>query len=517
MEDKKTTEEIVEAAGSESLEAQASEAAEEAVNEVAETAEEAVETVNEASETAEEAVETAAEDVKEAEASAEEATEETVEAAEKEAAEAVEAAEEAAEETAEAVKEEVGAAKAETENKEKGSPVKEPPIIKKKKKLDKTNIIVIAVCAVIVIACLVFVGFKSGWFKVKDHGKITVGDYSRIEVLNSAVEVTDEMVDQYIDSILQSQSVTEEETEGVVEEGDTVNIDYVGTLKETGEAFDGGTATGYSLTVGSGTMIPGFEDGIIGAEIGSTITVDVTFPDEYANNPDLAGAEASFTITINSRSVTVVPELTDEFVKNYSANYLETQLNTVEELKAYVYDFIYTNYLHNAMFEDLQTKATVESYPEEEEAMLVQYSLESLDYYASMYGTTAAEYAAMYGFASAEEYALDEAHYYLDTIMLVDKIIKDKHVTWTDEQLDQSIALYMSRNGYSETYTLEEFKERSGETWLYLYTNLEFKFNLAMEALEDNVVFVDEKTEPETESTEAASDAAADEETTAAE
>ena len=399
----------------------------------------------------------------------------------------------------EALDAEVEKAEVIADTEKKGSSVKEPPIIKKKKKLDKTNVIVIVVCAVIVLACLAFVGYKSGWFTPKQKAKIEVEDYSKIEVLNSAVEVTDDTVQQYITNILQTQSETTQVTEGVVMDGDQLNIDYVGKLASTGEEFNGGSAQGQSLTIGSGMMIDGFESGLIGAEIGKTKTIQVTFPADYQST-ELAGQAATFDVTINYKSETVVPELTDEFVKNYSSNYLEKQLNTVEELEEYVHDYIYHYYLHTAMFEDLQTKGKSISYDEEAEAMLTQYSKDSIDYYAAMYQTTADEYAVMYGYANADEYAKEEAHYYLDTIMLVDKIIKDKKIKWTDEDLDQSLALYMARNGYSDQYTLEEFKTQSGETWLYLYENLEFKFDLAMEALEPNVVFVDQKTEPETSS-----------------
>ena len=145
---------------------------------------------------------------------------------------------------------------------------KEPPIIKKKKKLDKINVIVITVCAVIVLACLAFVGYKSGWFKMKQKAKIEMDDYSVIEVLKADVEVTDEAVDEYITkNILQKMARTEEVTEGVVADGDQLNIDYVGTLTETGEVFEGGSAQGQSLTIGSGTMIDGFESSLVGAEI----------------------------------------------------------------------------------------------------------------------------------------------------------------------------------------------------------------------------------------------------------
>ncbi len=471
----------------------------------AETAEK--DTAEEAAETEKETEDTEGKEDEEAEDA--ETEEETAEEAEgvsaEESEESDKETEEDTEETEEADKEneesEDTDEESEDTNEESEEADEEAPIIKKK--MDKTNVIVIVVAAVVVAACLLFVAFKSGWIKApdwgifKEKGKQTIENYDTIEVLKSDVEVSDETVQQYISSILQSQSTTKQIKEGVVKQGDQLNIDFVGKLVETGKEFQGGSAKDRSLTIGSGMMIDGFESGLIGAEIGSTKTIQVTFPENYQEK-SLAGKPATFDVTINYKNETVVPELTDEFVQSYSANYLEKQLNTVAELEQYVKDYLYNYYLHSAMFAELQKKQTVTAYDEDKEEMLMKYSKEALEYYAAMNGTEPDKLAAMYGMSSVEEYAKAEAHQYLDSIMLVDQIIKDKNITWTQEQLDQSIALYMARNGYSERYTLDEFKEESGETWLYLYENLEFKFDLAMEALEPNVKLVDKKSEPET-------------------
>jgi len=95
---------------------------------------------------------------------------------------------------------------------------------------------------------------------------VTLGEYKGIEVSVDAPVVTDEYLDSYIDYVLQSNMVTTEITDRPVEEGDIVNIDYEGKID--GVAFDGGTAQGYDLTIGSGTFIDGFADGLIGAETG---------------------------------------------------------------------------------------------------------------------------------------------------------------------------------------------------------------------------------------------------------
>ena len=474
------------------------------------------ETVEEAKETAEGAVEAAAETVE----AAEEAVEETVEAAEdavQEAEAAVNAAEEKVEEAAEKVEE-----AAEKLEKAKGK-TKEMPVIKKKKKLDKTNVIVIVVCAVIVLACLGFVAFKLGWIKFPEkpvEAEMDMGDYSEIEVLNSAVEVTDETVDSYLESLVESQTKEIQETEGIVAEGDLLTIDFKGKLTTTGEEFAGGTAENQSCTVGAGKYISGFEEGLVGQKIGSTVNVNVVFPEDY-DNTDLAGKPATFEITIKSRTKSEVPELNDDFVKDYAYNYLPVQLNTVAELKDYIRDYIYHFYLHEAMMEDLLAKQVVKTYDATQEADLVAYTKRSLEYSAAMYGYDADTLAQLYGFSSAEDYALDEAHYYLNIIMIVDQIFKDKGLAYTEEELDQAIVEYMARSGYNETYTLEEFKEQSGEEWVYLFTNLDFKYDKAMEALEGNVVFVDSlsreaqtETESETESETEPETAPAEEEST---
>ena len=209
-------------------------AAEETAAEAAETAEE---TVAEVKETVEETVENAEEAVQEAEAA--------VEAAEEKVEEAAEKVEEAAEKLEHAA-----------------GKTTEKPIIKKKKKLDKTNVIVIVVCAVIVLACLGFVAYKLNWIKFPEkpvEAEMEMADYSRIEVLNSAVEVTDETVDSYLQSLVQSQTKQIQETEGTVAEGDLLTIDFKGKLTATGEEFAGGTAENQSCTVGAGRYIAGFE------------------------------------------------------------------------------------------------------------------------------------------------------------------------------------------------------------------------------------------------------------------
>ena len=167
---------------------------------------------------------------------------------------------------------------------------------------------------------------------------VTLGEYKGIELNETPPVVSDDDVDQYINTYVLSSQATIEPVEDRtdVREGDTVNIDYAGY--RDGVAFSGGTAQGYDLTIGSGTFIPGFEDGLIGSNVGDTVSLDLTFPENYSNT-DLAGAAVVFEVKINSISVTKLPELTDELVQELDIG----DCSTVEELRSYMYDYLYSS------------------------------------------------------------------------------------------------------------------------------------------------------------------------------
>ena len=146
-----------------------------------------------------------------------------------------------------------------------------------------------------------------------------------VEVSKQEVTVTDEDVEKELQSEQKKNARKVDITDRPVADGDTINLDYAGTVD--GVAFDGGTAKGQSLRIGSGTFIPGFEEQLIGVSAGESKDVVVTFPEEY-HAPDLAGKEATFACTVNSIQAEELPEIDDEFAQDVS----ETA-NTVDELK----------------------------------------------------------------------------------------------------------------------------------------------------------------------------------------
>lgn len=156
-----------------------------------------------------------------------------------------------------------------------------------------------------------------------DNGTITLGEYKGIEVTKAPVEVTDEEVDSVILAERESKA-TYTDVDRAVKETDKVNIDYVGT--KDGVAFDGGTAEGQDLVIGSNQFIPGFETGLIGAKKGDQVSLDLTFPETYGN-ADLAGQPVVFTVTVNNVQEKNMPELDEAFVQEVS------DFKTVDEYK----------------------------------------------------------------------------------------------------------------------------------------------------------------------------------------
>lgn len=143
--------------------------------------------------------------------------------------------------------------------------------------------------------------------------EFTVVGFDSINVERLSAEVADADLDKMLE-VLRKQNTRFETVERAAQIDDQVNIDFVG--KVDGEEFAGGSAKGTQLVLGSGRMIPGFEDGLVGAKAGEERVVNVTFPEDY-QNLDLAGKAAEFTITVNSVSAPQLPELNEEFFAQF--------------------------------------------------------------------------------------------------------------------------------------------------------------------------------------------------------
>jgi trigger factor len=145
------------------------------------------------------------------------------------------------------------------------------------------------------------------------YPEIELQDFSAIEIEKKLADIKDEDIDKMIET-LREQRKTYQQVERASQEGDQVNIDFTGTID--GEKFEGGEAKGSNLVLGSKRMIPGFEEGLVGLNVGEGETLCLSFPEDY-HNKDYAGQAVEFAVTVNSVSESVLPDLNDDFFASF--------------------------------------------------------------------------------------------------------------------------------------------------------------------------------------------------------
>lgn len=288
---------------------------------------------------------------------------------------------------------------------------------------------------------------------------ITLPDDLNLTLSDEANTVTDEDVSSYIsDNILVNYTTTNQVTDRAAANGDSVNIDYVGTVD--GVEFDGGSAEGYDLTLGSGSFIDGFEDQIVGHMPGDTFDVNVTFPEDYQAT-DLAGKDAVFATTLNYISESVTPELTDDFVKeNLSEN---LGLNDVASLNSYVSDMLLFSQQTNELYSELSSDLTVQGeVPAELTKYFEDYYLSRPYLYAQMYGMTLDSFMQANGYDDAASY-LESSREYIDSAIqqtLILQALAEKYgITCSTDTLNSQFQEYFGSsdsssyvNYYGENY-----------------------------------------------------------------
>ncbi len=281
--------------------------------------------------------------------------------------------------------------------------------------------------------------------------EVELGQYKGIEIEKVEYNVTDEDVDNEIKKIQDQNSRMIEVTDRAVKDGDTLTIDYAGF---TGDVqFEGGTAQNQTLVIGSKTFIPGFEDQLIGKNIGEEVEVNVTFPEEY-HSEDLKGKDATFKVTIHEIKGKELPVLDDEFAKDVS------EFDTLEELKADT---------RKNLEEKAKEKEKVESNNKVIEKIVNDSNVEvpevlverEIDYQAKNYE----QQFRMQGFAGKEIEDLinnlvkqykdnykDQAVFNVKTDMVMNAIIEKENITVTDEELTEEL------KKLAEAYKIEEDK-----------------------------------------------------------
>jgi trigger factor len=295
-------------------------------------------------------------------------------------------------------------------------------------------------------------------YEVSDY--ITLGEYKGLPVTYTKLEVTDADIDAAIQGNLEENATDEEVTDRAVQTGDVVNIDYEG-LKD-GVAFEGGTAQAFDLEIGSGSFIPGFEEGLVGAKVGDELSLDLTFPAEYSA-AELAGQAVVFKVKVNSIKVSVVPELTEDFVKNNTdfENIAAYKEGTRAELVKANEDTMRNEKIKN-LITTIVDGSKISSYPQ---SIIDYYAFEMESYYqqyASMFGYELADFLAANGLTE-DKYAEEKKSYAEDRTaqeLVLNAIIKAEKMELTEDEYKAGVASYIEEYGYASE---EEFFQYATE------------------------------------------------------
>ena len=296
-------------------------------------------------------------------------------------------------------------------------------------------------------ASMILVGCQASKGLETDNLKITQYKGVEVSAADKPEKVTDDDVEQYIQSQLTSSATTTEVTDRAAQKGDTVDIAFVGTID--GESFDGGSSDSYSLELGSGTMIDGFEDSIIGHNVGETFVWDGKFPDDYQST-DLAGKACQFTITVNSISEQNVPELTDEWVANNSKSsktvkeYKKEIKKTLEDQKQEDYD----STLKSEAWQAVVDNTTVQKIDEMKNSLIDSYKS-----YAESQGTDYETYITSSGQYTVEsfEQKVEEAAQESEKQTMIAEAIADKEKIKLDDKTYKKML-----KEYAKTYGFED-------------------------------------------------------------
>lgn len=275
---------------------------------------------------------------------------------------------------------------------------------------------------------------------------IEIGKYKGVEV-DTKSDKYKEYYNAEIENDITANDLYKELSEGVVQEGDIANIDYIGT--KDGVQFEGGTATQYELEIGSGTFIEGFEEGLIGMEIGSMKDLNLTFPENYGKE-ELNGADVVFSVNVNSVKRAMEPK---EAYKKLG----------FKTLKAYELD-LKERACVSCIIDKLAKDAKVKKYSDKDLELLYKAEKKQMEsYYSTYYGMDFASVLSNYGMTEEtyKESALENSIKPQSKVQMVIYYIFDEEgMEFTSDEVNAKINEIVEAN---EGATIEKVKDVYGE------------------------------------------------------
>lgn len=283
---------------------------------------------------------------------------------------------------------------------------------------------------------------------------VTLPQYKGISVPAEEYTITDDELNTQINSILDQYATYDQIKDRAIADGDVVNIDYVGSVD--GEEFSGGNTNGRGtlVTAGSDAYIDDFLTQIIGHTPGETFDVEVTFPDPYENNPDLAGKDAVFVTTINYiQGDKHVPELTDEFVSQTAAL---ADYGTAQGMKDTIRTSMENKKADNYVLQKVLDECQFSEFPANLVDQLVNASMAQFESQASAYGLDMETARSMMGYDSEDaqrEAMTAAAQEQLKTIVMLEAIAKAEGLTVDEDALTDYFSSEVGTSDYSAFQT----------------------------------------------------------------
>lgn len=297
-------------------------------------------------------------------------------------------------------------------------------------------------------------------FDVMDY--ITLGEYKGVDAEYVIPgDVTDDDISGEIDGLLEENAeYTDINDRGAVM-GDFVSIDYVGKID--GEEFEGGSAQGYELELGSNEFLEGFEEQLVGAKTGDKVTVKVKFPADYELDDSLAGKEAEFSVDVNSIFSKSMPEYNDEFIKKISDN-CQTTAEYEAQLRTELHEQMINDATDAAKEEALTAaveNAQMSGYPQDLYDVGYSSTIANYQSYAEMFGLEYEEFLDQ--MSMSEEDLQEQAANWAKEIMVVQAIAQKEGLELGEEDYEAKVKEMADEYGYED---VEEFKESYGEFFL---------------------------------------------------
>ncbi|MEC1753706.1 MULTISPECIES: trigger factor [Bacillus] len=296
--------------------------------------------------------------------------------------------------------------------------------------------------------------------KVTVKPEVKLGEYKGLGIEKDDTAVTDEDVQNELKALQERQAELVVKEEGAIEEGNTVVLDFEGFVD--GEAFEGGKAENYSLEVGSGSFIPGFEDQLVGLEAGAEKDVEVTFPEEY-HAEDLAGKPAVFKVKIHEIKAKELPELDDEFAKDIDEE-VETLAELTEKTKKRLEE-AKENEADAKLREELVLKASENAEIDVPQAMIdteLDRMLKEFEQRLQMQGMNLELYTQFSGQdeAALKEQMKEDAAKRVKSNLTLEAIAKAENLEVTDEEVDAEL----SKMAEAYNMPVENIKQAIGST-----------------------------------------------------